>query len=196
MTLEPPVDVPVNLRFTNEAKTVETIEGPQMMGGCSPLLRGADGASMIAPPGKSITGVPVGRYRLIVQCFNAWVRSATYGSQDVVANPEFMITPGATLDIVAAYGSGTVSGTLESPGDKLAWILFVPQIGGDAVAQPVQPGEFELNLGPGSWLAYAVSNIEDVEFRNREIVRTLTGGVPVQVENGKETKITIPGVVR
>jgi hypothetical protein len=129
----------------------------------------------------------------------AYVRSATYGSQDLLASPVIAVSSGATitLDIVAANGGGTITGNIENGGDKLASILLVPQFAGDLVAQPAEPGEFELsNIAPGAYLAYAFSNIEDVEFRNPDFIRTLTGGVPVDVEDGKEQKITIPGVVK
>jgi hypothetical protein len=45
-------------------------------------------------------------------------------------------------------------------------------------------------------LAYAFANINDVEYRNPEFLKTLTGGVAVQVEDGSEKTITIAGVSR
>jgi hypothetical protein len=133
-----------------------------------------------------------------LQCFNAYVRSALYGSQDLMANPEVTVAPGGavSIDILATNGSGTLTGRIENAGDN-PWILLVPQFLGDAVFQTVEPQDFDMvNLAPGNYLAYAFSSGKDIEFRNRDFIRTLTGGVTVQIEDGKESKVTIPGVVR
>jgi hypothetical protein len=199
MRLEPPVEIPVNVRFTNEVKQVETIEGPQMAAGCVPMFHPTEGVGnvRVLQPGANPAVAP-GRYRLTLQCFNAYVRSALYGSQDLMANPEVTVAPGGavSIDILATNGSGTLTGRIENAGDN-PWILLVPQFLGDAVFQTVEPQDFDMvNLAPGNYLAYAFSSGKDIEFRNRDFIRTLTGGVTVQIEDGKESKVTIPGVVR
>jgi hypothetical protein len=52
------------------------------------------------------------------------------------------------------------------------------------------------NLAPGSYMAYAFSNPDDIEFRNPQFLQSLSGGVLVQVEDGSEKNITIPAVTR
>jgi hypothetical protein len=133
-----------------------------------------------------------------------------WGSQDVLANPMLVVQPGAQpppIEILAAHGGGTVSGTVSAeaklPG---AGVLLVPQFS-ESTGPPVGSAfrydeegsalQFEFqNLAPGSYLAYAFENVNDVEYRNPEVLRKLTGGVSVQVEDGAEKQIVIPGVSR
>jgi hypothetical protein len=136
----------------------------------------------------------------LVQCFDAYLVSATYGTQDLAAHPDVVISSGSALpfEIVSAHGGGTVTAKVESAPKPGAMILLFPQGGGDPIASvDDRSNEFEFrNVAPGAYVAYAFSNIEDVEYRNPEFIRTLTGGVPVQVEDGKAQKITIPGVTQ
>ena len=56
--------------------------------------------------------------------------------------------------------------------------------------------EFQFaNLAPGSYTAWAFTG-NDVEFRNPDFLRNLSGGVPIQVEDNKEQEITLDGVSR
>jgi len=45
-------------------------------------------------------------------------------------------------------------------------------------------------------MAYAFLDDVEIEYRNPQFLRSLSGGVGVQVEDGSEKSVTIPGVER
>jgi uncharacterized protein (DUF2141 family) len=208
-TLASGVDLRVQTRFANEGE-----QGACMVSLMPSGHRGAaysDAGFRRNPSGEStMAGVLPGVYRVSFGCFGVYVRSAMSGSQDLLANPLLTVQPGAQpppIEILAAHGGGSVSGAL-SGNAKLegAAVLLVPQFGqstgpeiGPASPSGEQEGQFEFefaNLAPGSYMAYAFSDINDVEYRNPEFLRSLSGGVGVQVEDNVEKKIAITGVLR
>ncbi len=203
MTLEPPVDVPVNIRFTNEPEKIE-VRGRQIQlpAVCTISLRSPDDDTddpIYNPKSNNIPGVVPGRYRVVSQCAGAYVRSILYGSQDLLSNPDVQIASGSStpIEISATYGPGSLTGDVAGSVSPQVSLILIPRLAGDPVEMTVQAQQFQVpNLAPGAWTVYAFSNGEEIEYLNREFVRTLTGGVPAEIEAGKETKITIPGVVR
>jgi hypothetical protein len=158
-----------------------------------------------------MSGVLPGAYRASIQCFGGYVTSAMYGSQDLLANPVLTVQPGTApspIEIVAPHGGGTVTGTLSyHAANKVssAGVLLAPQFSastGPVIDQAFDPGQTGAlqfafgNLAPGRYIAYAFSNINEVEFRNPETLQSLSGGVSVEVEDHAEKKIAIDGVVR
>jgi len=199
MRLEPPVDISVHTRFTNEPPApIDTLEGLRPGGACIVQLQSLTGGTNAPTPRRDmsvIAGVSPGRYHAIAQCFNARATSMTLGSQDLVANPEVVIAPGSVpaIELVAAYGGGVLRGEIEGEGEA-GTIVLVPGTGGDPISFPVSPKGFMLSgLAPGTYQVFAFA--KEVEYRNREFVRALSGGVTVQIEDGKEAKVKIPAVI-
>jgi hypothetical protein len=165
---------------------------------CGVQLRAEDGTAHMLLKDMAVSAVPPGRYRASINCFGAYPRSAMYGSQDLMLNPWFNLSPATRLpiDITATHGGGGVNGSVSGNDSQLRFIVLFPQTGGEPYAIVTAPStDFNIeNVAPGAYTAYALT--QDAEFRNPDFVRTLTGGTPVQVEEGKEQKIEIPGVVR
>jgi protocatechuate 3,4-dioxygenase beta subunit len=126
MTLEAPVDVPVNVRFTNAPVTVK-FEGQDMpmRGSCTPILWSADGGMTYVSNAK----VTPDRYHVALGCFASYVVSATYGSQDLLTNPDVTVSPGSapSIEILATHGGGTLTYKVEGDGGKPATVLLFPR---------------------------------------------------------------------
>jgi len=159
-------------------------------------------------PGEpAIEGVLPGKYHVVLVCSGGYVHSAVFGSQDLLANPEIAILPGAQpppIEIQASSGGGSVSGTLAGANDGAA-VLLVPQFAGSTGPQVTEAFEaddgggltFEFeDLAPGSYMAYAFSKLDELEYRNPAFLQSLTGGVSVRAEDGHETAVKMQGVVR
>jgi uncharacterized protein (DUF2141 family) len=219
--LSPGVEIRVHNQMTNPPKKTDDGDQSDQMerGGCSvslhppgrrvgPSYTGRPSSSPASAGGRDevlITGVLPGTYRAAIQCFGSYARSVTFGTQDLLMNPVLTIQPGTApplIEIVATHGGGTVNGTVSIENAKknspLA-ILLVPQFTPSTgpIMSFAGEGEFEFDgLAPGSYAAYAFSNMEEVEFRNPAFLQSLTGGLAVQVEDNQEKTITITGLVR
>jgi hypothetical protein len=215
------VDIGALTRFTNEPQA-EPIQagspGLYFLGGqCSTqlisTLRSTAHRYFSKPSaqGEGVTfqGVLPGTYRASISCTGAHVRSASFGTQDLLANPVVTIRPDVApppIEIVATYGGGSIAATFSGklPPESRTHVLLVPQF--EASTGPLMTairaagesgGQFEFrSLAPGAYLLYAFSSDEDVEYRNPKFLQSLTGGVRVEVEDNSETKVTLSGVVR
>lgn len=157
------------------------------------------------PSSVVIAGVLPGKYRVHFQCPGGYAMSATSGSADLLANPEILILPDAPpspIDVVVKAGGGTLHAKVEAvEGKSPAWVLLVPQFTASTgpVEMPVIPtndfvADF-MNLAPGDYVAYAFSG-QDLEYRNPEVLRALSGGTPVKIEDGAEKEISIQRLMR
>ena len=159
----------------------------------------------------SVPGVMPGLYRVNPQCFGAYVQSVSSGTQDLLANPLLMVPPGEApppIEVVAKHGGGRIHGEVASgPTVKQSHIdvLLVPQFPGSTGPVLVRAYEQGVNgclefyfeaLAPGPYIAYAFLDGEDIEYRNPQALRSLTGGVSVQVEDGSNKEIGITDVIR
>jgi len=222
MTLAGPVEIPVNLHMLNqpEAKPAQTsMEGqpsqenqaepsPPDVRFCMPILDTEANARpnwAIPTENGSIRALP-GRYRVRVLCGNAYVVSATLGNADLLASPQITVVPGATpapIEIVARHGGGTIAGTLkldQAPAGETLSVLLVPQVSTrEPVMSPVpsQSGSQFLfdSLAPGDYTLYAFST-DQIEYRNPEFLRGLTGGDSVHVEDGGSATAIITRLVQ
>lgn len=161
-------------------------------------------------PETRISGVLPGDYHVEIHCFGAYVGSAIFGSQDVLANPVITIQPSTqqpALDIVGQRGAGSVTGKVTmngAAGNQSFGILLVPQFSESpgpemGFTHPGENGDIEFefeNLAPGAYVALAFSKPNDEEYRSPDFLRSLSGGVPVQVTGGHEATLTLTGVVR
>ncbi len=210
LALSPPVTIEVIDRSTNES--------PQEGGRCSVRLveptraPGLPGAAIV----RRESGRPAalraspGTYRVTADCQGAYLRSAVSGTQDLLANPMLTVQAGVqpAIELVRTNGGGSVAATLEwqaGEPDSNPGVLLVPQLSASTgtVLRPAtgegKGGRFIAqfdSLAPGVYLAYAFSDVRDVEHRDPEFLKTLTGGVSVQVADQSEAKVVIAGVVR
>jgi hypothetical protein len=162
---------------------------------------------VIAPGAETfaIQNIFPGAYRAQFWCTGGHVTSAMFGTNDLLSNPAIMIAPGETpppIEVVMKFGGGTIHGklTLDSAKDRAA-VLAVPAF--SSSTGPVfrlvddDDQEFELDsLAPGDYVLYAFSNFEGVEYRNPEMLKALTGGTSVHVDDGKTSEITLDKVIK
>ena len=226
MALAPPVDIHVAMQFTNkphttQPDTAQPDDEPAEPGICNavlrPLGRPGDQRYLFSKPldtpgtGSVISGVSPGHYSIAIQCFGAYARAATSGTQDLGADPIVTVPPGvspAPIEIVATYGGGRIDGKLKSDaafGSGNVTILLVPQFSSPAGPQVIQafpdagnPNQFQFQfagLAPGRYSAWAFAG-PGIEYRNPEFLRTLPGGVVVQVDENGAQELTLTGVVR
>ena len=213
LTLMPPVDIPVAVHFAGGPRTAAPDGGePGMQPWCSTRLRPAgklktpSAFDNVPQMGRDfIRAVPPGKYRVSFQCFGGYARSAMSGTHDLAADPILTVEPGVVpspIEVTLFPGGGSLKGTLAFDGPS-AVIVLVPQFssveGAEKVfAQRLGGGnklEFQTdNLAPGSYMVWAFTR-QDIEYRNPEFLRTLSGGVVVQIDDDAEKEITIDGVV-
>ncbi len=213
LTLMPPVDIPVVVRFTGKRSTAapDGDEGDQPW--CSTRLQAAgklktpSAFDNVPQRGRDlIRNVPPGRYRVSFQCFGGYARSAMSGTHDLAADPILTVEPGVApspIEVTLFPGGGTVKGTLAFDGSS-AVVVLVPQFssieGAEKIFAQRLGGESKLEfqtegLAPGSYMVWAFTR-QDIEYRNPEFLRSLSGGLVVQVDADAEKEIAIEGVVR
>jgi Carboxypeptidase regulatory-like domain len=167
----------------------------------------------------TIAGVLPGQYRVCLQCSGGYPTSVMAGSQDLLSNPLLTVQPGVAplpIEVIGRTGGGTLTGTLHvgrasgesQPGFPFrAGVLLVPQFGNSTgpqtvpVFQLLQPdaGEYRFSLhslAPGDYLVFGFSKINEVEYRNPDFLRSLTGGVSASIADNSEQTVAIPGVVQ
>ena len=217
MTLSPAVSLSWHLTLTGapaEFKNPRTggvlkVSGADLERNCSVRLHSGDdraGGSVGDGRESQINGVLPGTYPAVVWCFQAFVTSAFYGTQDLLTNSMVTINPGgtpATIEIVARYGGGTGTGLVktDSPGGgSMRSILLVPQVSGTSgpvLLSSDGDGKFFIPaVSPGEYSAYIFARAEDVEYRNPAFLRSLTGGSSVHIDDGSNNNITVTGGVR
>lgn len=158
---------------------------------------------------SAISGVSPGNYGITVQCFGAYARSASWGAQDLGSDPILTVLPGVApppIQVVATYGGGKINGKLKadpvpSPGNIT--VLLVPQFASPAgtlvtpaLPDPRSPNQFQFqfqSLAPGAYSAWAFATA-NIEYRNSEFLRTLSGGTAVQVDESGEKDLTLNGL--
>ncbi len=204
LVLTPPVDIPVVTSFAGKAP------GGQPAG-CVTQLRPSGRLNALAALTRVaekdlIRGVAPGRYRVSFQCVGGYARSAISGTHDLAADPILNVEPGVSPPpiVVTVYpGGGGIKGTLAFDG-PIAAIVLVPQFSSVAGPQMIVAGhrsggsrlEFQTDhLPPGSYVVMAFAR-QDIEYRNPEFLRALSGGVVVQIDDDAEKQITLDGVVQ
>jgi len=222
-TLSPGVDIKVHTRFTNTVADnpiirmtrnmpIDRIDNRVCRFSLHPTGSRSEPAS--ASPGNRpidtqgdgdeqvLTGVLPGTYRATVECIGSYPRSAMLGTQDLLTHPLLSIQPGvsAEVEILATHGGGTVRGKVASEQNLANFkilVLLIPQFKPSTGPVMNRGGQILFfGLAPGTYTAYAFSNVDEVEFRNPEFLQALSGGVSVEVVDGKETTIEIPKLVQ
>ncbi len=158
-------------------------------------------------PKDSIRGVAPGRYRVSFQCSGGYARSALSGTHDLAADPILTIEPGVSpppIEVTVFPDGGSIKGTVAFDGPHAA-VVLAPQfssVAGPEMIVAVHSGggprlQFATNdLAPGSYLVWAFARQENVEYRNPEFLRALSGGVLVQIDGNGEKEITLDGVIQ
>jgi hypothetical protein len=176
------------------------------------LFRPGSPNSMVMQQGKNgeftIPNVFTGQYRVDIDCTGGYATSAQSGSIDLLSTPRITVEPGvapAPIEINLKPGGGTVKGKLAiDPKPTQGGILLVPTFSastgptfmtvGNWLGAP-DASNFELRyLAPGDYIVYAFSTARDVEYRNPAFLQSLTGGVPVHIDDAQTTEVTIMSV--
>jgi protocatechuate 3,4-dioxygenase beta subunit len=155
----------------------------------------------------TIRDVLPGVYLVAVRCFTGYATSVLAGGVDLLANPTLVIQPGVTpapIEIQARAGGGMLTGEVTvDPISDSAGLLLVPAstaLGGP-IMNPIAriPGQRKFSqqfVPPGDYAVYLFSNWLGVEYRNPAFLQTLSGGVSVHIEDGKQADITIEAMVK
>ena len=222
LRLVPAVDIRELIRYSNSPAEVPDDVGaagdrePEAMCGAdlrsTAVLMGPTYSRVKSKPGEfMLKQVLPGIYRVSVQCFGGYANSVTFGDQDLLANPLVEIRAGAVpppIETTAAYGGGSIRGTVSVPGyqDNTLLVIVVPQSTASIGPIPVfavrrngQAGPWEFraaNLAPGSYTVYCFPMSPQIEFRNPEFLRTLRGGTSVQVADRSEAQVAITEMAR
>jgi uncharacterized protein (DUF2141 family) len=214
LALTPPVDIRVNMSGAGSGPAaVQDGDVFRAQPSCIVQLRSAgklntfsasNNAGTGAGDREFIRGVPPGRYRVSFSCFSAYARSAMASTHDLAADPILMVEPGVApppIDVAVTAGGGRIKGMVAFDGPT-ANVLLVPQF--SSVAGPQMVSAFRVegdklqfqagNLEPGAYIVRAFAR-PDIEYRNPEFLRTLAGGLVVQVDGDGEKEVTLDGVV-
>jgi len=213
LTLQGPVDIPVNVRILGQPETPQAraaVRSPdgnlQVWGFCTLTLHGAASEPSRVRSAKGQSSALPGHYRVGVPCFNSYVVSATIGTSDLLTNPWITVSPGSPpgiIEIVARHGGGTIAGAIrldQEPAGRIRQVLAVPSVSSRepmlAPAFDQSGGQFFFNsLAPGDYTLYAFST-DQIEYRNPEFVRGLSGGEIVHVEDAATATVTITRVTQ
>ena len=139
----------------------------------------------------SIEGVPEGRYRVTVNAFGGYVASAFSGAQDLM-HGELLVGAGVAperIEVNVRNDGGTVSVTTEG---SEGWVLLAPADGGDVPRMLALQGSCQFqSVAPGSYRVLWVKDIQNLEFRNPDVLRALRGGETVDVTAGGSTQVAV-----
>jgi hypothetical protein len=161
-------------------------------------------------PEFTIPYVFAGQYEVRIQCRGGYAVSALAGGTDLLAQPVLTVPPGAApppIEVTMKPGGGSVHAkapAFPSYGGQPA-LLLVPAFSstGPEIGFGMQSGDpdetvglWASNLAPGDYLAYALTDASSLAYRNPSVLRNLSGGVSVRVEDNRTTEIALPGWVK
>lgn len=157
-------------------------------------------AGSAADEESSSGGVFSGRYRVNINCMGGYVVSAVSSGSDLLASPEITVQPGQPPIEINMRPGGGLHVKLTNPPAPRTGVLLVPAFSGSTGPVPGLAGEEYLaedaeihfvGLAPGDYLAYALADLQSLEYRSPEFLHGLTGGTSVHIEEGKENEITL-----
>jgi hypothetical protein len=213
LTLQGPVEIPVNVRILDQPETPQaraafrSADGHlQPLGFCTLSLYGAASEPSPVRSANGQISVQPGRYRVGVPCFNSYVVSVGMGNTDLLTSPWVTVSRGASpppIEIVARHRGGTIAGAIkldQNPAATIVWVLAVPSVSTRvpelAPASRRAGGQFSFNsLAPGDYTLYAFST-DQIEYRDPEFLRGLSGGESVHVDDGATAAVTITRLTR
>lgn len=194
VAVQPSITIPIEVRteFTNKqtepAETTFRVRGgPQRQYQQYVMLHlvrtdgqpGDNYAQMTGAPDNVsffLQNVEPGRYRVeFMQVSNTYVKSATYGTTDLLRE-DLIVTGGTTepIEVVVRDDGAFLSGTANCS-DTQCWVFVVPE--GTSAFQPrtifVSPqGTFQQGgLAPGAYRVYAFDRVDGIEYTNPEAMK-------------------------
>jgi Carboxypeptidase regulatory-like domain len=185
-------------------RTLCTVSLETQEANVAPLRRAKFAQPLESQPGvTAINDVLPGAYSVRVQCHAGYATSVMAGGTDLLENPNLVIQPGAApprIEVQVKPGGGALLSKLDvQPFPNTAELLLVPAAFARATGPLIIPIGEQPSMGwgsiaPGDYVAYAVADPEQLEYRNPAVVEKLTGGVSVHIEDGKETQVTISSI--
>ncbi len=150
-----------------------------------------------------------GQYQLHATCYGSYPISLLSGSADLMANPVISVQAGVSpppIEITLKSGGATIDGKIEATPvpPATAGVLLVPAsntaIGLRMIplfAVGADPPLFKVpQIAPGEYTLYLFSQRDEIEYRNPEFLRSLTGGVHVRLADGETQQVTLPSFVK
>ena len=145
--------------------------------------------------GFTLDGVFPGEYQVTFLCFGAYIQSASFGAADLLRNPVLTIPangPLPSLEIDYTPGGGSLQVRLSKSVPPVGAVLLVPAFlaasGPDrkqaidfGTGQPDDDMVQFSNLAPGDYKVHTFAKFEDVQLSNPEFLRSLSGGIGVDI---------------
>jgi len=217
--LAPGVSVRATLHVDGPLPEIGTAQPPQQVQAgavakfCEIFLQTAGenfplmGMTQPGQPEFTIPNVFPGRYPVRLNCTGGYVASAVSGGSDLLAEPVLTVSMGIApppIEIVMKTGGGAVHAKAPIPASRLRPALLLvpafpstgPFIFGAMEDDDETAGFNADHLGPGDYMAYALADAEHFEYRNPAVLRNLTGGTSVRVEENKTSEIALTGEVK
>jgi len=144
-----------------------------------------------------------GRYRVDASCQSGYPVSMLSGSTDLLSNPVLTVQPGVApppIEITQKSGGGTITAKVEAtPLPPTAGVLVVPASNTLVGLRMIPVFAFQQDnpsatagfLAPGEYTLYLFAQRDEVEYRNPEFLRSLTGGVHARVGDGETQQVTL-----
>jgi hypothetical protein len=146
-----------------------------------------------------------GNYAFVLSTFNEYVTSIRSGSVEVLADgleigttspAEIRVTLGSNGGIIHGIVTGLRAGEAATIAlIRAAGIAGVPTIARTVIGQNSESTFFTGNLAPGEYLLYAWPSGQDVEYRNPEALRALSGNaVAVSLREHGNEQVTLKAI--
>ena len=137
-----------------------------------------------------------------METYGAYVASLVSGTQNLSQGAELIVRPGTPpepLEIMLRSDGGSVAGTIDESAEVAdgAGVVLAPLAGGEARLAEISQRNFAFNdLAPGDYRVYLFKDVENIEYRNPEVLRGFKGGQSVHVTAGGTTTVTLKAVAQ
>lgn len=192
-------------------RPVGSVESRPAGARCEPTLFAQQSPETVYGIGPSengqvkIPGLFPGEYQVHLHCYGGYPLSASFGDTDLLKNSVLRIsadTAPPPIEVEYKLGGGMLkikfAGQIPSHSAELLVPNFSPSTGPMLQRNPtaerngIEPTETTLlNLAPGDYTVYGLTQYEYAEFRNPAFLRTLSSGTSVHIEDGKTAEITL-----
>jgi len=117
-----------------------------------------------------------GSYRVTVHDNpRGYLASLRSGQTDLMQN-KLVVAPGSApgpIQVVFRSGAATLNGTVKEAAGSSCWIIVLPDSDSPVEYNPISvAGQFTISgLAPGAYHVYALTSVDGLEYRNREVMR-------------------------